>query len=222
MIALLNLDKNNNYNQNINHTLVTAPTLSIVSKTEAKNYLKIGSDTTDDALIDGLISSAVGMIEREAGGIALCTQTWKQTQQGGCKVIKLMRQPVQGVPTVSYYDSFNTVTATNITYTSDFKVVQPNVLVHADGYFQQGRDGDGYEIKYDVGMFTASNYTSSSDPRLNMFKTAILRTIAWLYEQREENVTGIKEGQWSVTYANELPMGIKRLIMPIHSGQGLI
>lgn len=209
--------------QNIKLTLVTGPTLSIVSRSEAKNYIKIGTDTTDDSLVDDLIDAATRIIESEAGGIAICEQTWKQTQTGGTDVIKLMRQPVIGVPTVSYYDDFTTVTATNITYSSYFRVVQPNVLVHVDGYFEEGREQDGYEVMFKAGMFTASTYTNSADQRLQIFKTAILRTIAWMYENREEYVNFVGEGKLQVTYDNkELPLGIKRLIMPVHSGEGLI
>ena len=215
--------QNANVNQDIRLTLVSAPTLSIVSRTEAKNYLKIGTDTTDDTLVDTLIATATGIIEREAGGVALCPQTWQQTQTGGCKEFTLLRQPVSGTPTVSYYDDFDTTTATNITYSTDFKVVAPNRLIHADGYFEKGRDGDGYTIRFECSLFTASSYTNSNDTRLGIYKTAILRTIAWMYEQREEHVASANEGGWSVNYnAVDLPLGIRRLIMPVHTGEGIL
>jgi uncharacterized phiE125 gp8 family phage protein len=207
--------------QNIKLVRVTAPTLSIVSRTEAKNYLKIGSDTTDDSLVDDLIKASTSIIERECGGIAICEQTWKQYQKGGVETIELMRQPVIGTPTVSDYEDFDTVTATNITVTSYFRTIE-NELVHVDGFFEEGRDLDGYTITYKAGKYTASSYTSSDDPDLGVLKTAILRTMAWLYEQREEHVTKIGEDNWNVTYDGNLPMGIKRLIMPMHTGKGLI
>lgn len=209
--------------QDIKMVLKTAPTQTIVSKAEAKNYMKLSSDTTDDDLVEQLINGATAIIERELGGLAIYEQTWKQYQKGGCETIELLRQPVIGTPTVSYYDDFDTVTATNITATSHFRVLE-NELYHADGYFKEGRDGDGYVIEYDVGMFTASNYTSSNDPRLDTLKTAILRTVALMYEQREENVTSVSEGNWKVTYNNSdrLPEGILRLIMPLHVGKNLI
>lgn len=201
--------------------LKTAPTQTIVSKAEAKNYLKLSSDTTDDSLVEQLIDSATAIIEQELGGLALYHQTWTQYQQGGCETIELMKQPVIGVPTVSYFESFDTVTATNITYTTHFRVLEDE-LYHADGYFDVGREGDGYKIEYDVGVFTASNYTSSNDPRLDVFKTAICRTVAWLYDNREEHVVSISEGNWKVTYGDNLPQGIKRLIMPFNTGKNLI
>jgi hypothetical protein len=208
--------------QNIKEKLVSAPTLSIVSKTEAKNYMKMSSDTTDDNLVEQLISASTGMIEKELGGVAICQQTWKQYQHGGCETIELQREPIIGTPTVSYFDSFETTTATTLTATVDFRVLE-NELFHADGYFVEGREGDGYTIEYDVGMFTASTYTSSNDPRLSILKSAILRTCAWLYENREQGMVNIKEGNWSVTYNNvDIPANIKRLIMPLSTGRGLI
>jgi uncharacterized phiE125 gp8 family phage protein len=198
--------------------MTSAPTLTLVSKTEAKNYLKLSSDTTDDNLVEDLISASQGILERELGGLALVTQSYKQYLNGGTDTIELLREPIIGTPTVSYYSDFSTVTPTNIT---DFRIVG-NELYHIDNYFVEGRAGDGYVIEFDAGMFTASSYTSSLDPALNVFKTAILRTVAWLYEQREEHVTSIKEGQWSVSYAGELPNGIKRLVMPYHTGKSLI
>jgi hypothetical protein len=223
----------NNYNtnevQDIKTQMVTAPTLSIVSLAEARNYLKsVSGVTTDDDLITSLIKASTGKIEQELGGVAICHQTWKQTQQGGCNTIKLLRQPVIGVPTVSYYESFSTVTATNITYSDNFRVVSPNKLHHKDGMFVKGRDGDGYEITFECGLFTTASYTTSSnDPKLYAFKTAILRTVAWAYEQREEFVSSYGEGEWNVSYNQQilgkhLPFGIKGLIMPYHSGEGLI
>jgi uncharacterized phiE125 gp8 family phage protein len=213
---------NLNTPQNIKIELVSAPTLSIVSRSEMKTYLKLGSDTTDDNLIDDLIASAIGVVEKECGGIAICQQTWRQYQKGGIETIRLQREPLIGVPTVSYYSDFDTVTATNITYTTYVRAVQ-NELFHTDGYFEQGRDGDGYVITYDAGMYTTSTYTASNDPKLKQLKTAVFRIGAWLYEQREENITDIKENNWSVTYDNkELPMGIKRLLMPLHTGRGII
>lgn len=210
----------NNY-QDVKFKMISAPTLTLVSKAEAKNYLKLSSDTTDDDLVEDLVSASQGIIERELGGLALVTQSVRQYQKGGVETIELMREPVIGTPTVSYYSDFDTVTATNITATTYFRAVE-NELYHTDGYWQEGRNGDGYTIDYDVGYFTASSYTSSQDPALNVFKTAILRMIAWLYEQREEHVITNKEGQWSVSYAGELPNGIKRLVMPYHTGKGLI
>ena len=214
-------NNSSNVYQDIKLVLKTGPTQSIVSKAEAKNFLKMSSDTTDDDLVENLISASTAVIERELGGIALYHQTWMQYQQGGVETIELMRQPLIGTPTVSYYEDFSTVTATTLT-ASTVRAIESE-LYHEDRFFIEGRQGNGYSIEYDVGMFTASSYTSSNDPRLGTLKTALFRTIAWLYEQREEGVTAISEGNWSVSYdTSNVPVGIKRLVMPLHSGKGII
>lgn len=210
----------NNVSQNIKLKVTSAPTLSLVSKAEAKNYMKLSSDTTDDDLVEMLISASHGIIERELGGIALIQTGFTQYQEGGCETIELMREPIIGTPTVSYYSDFDTVTATSLT-ASTVRAVE-NELYHIDGYFEVGRKGDGYTIQYDAGYFTADNYTSSNDNALADFKTAILRTFGWLYEQREEHVERYGEDNWNVSYSGELPNGIKRLIMPYHTSKGLI
>lgn len=218
------INSNSNYSpprQNLKLRQVAGPTLTIVTRTEAKNYLKAGSDTVDDSLIDDLIKAATSIIERECGGVSICEQSWTQYQKGGVETIELLRQPVIGVPTVSYYENFEDATPVNITYSSYFRVIE-NELHHVDGYFEQGRDGDGYTITFKAGLFTASTYTSSDKQELQVFKTAICRTIAYLYEYREEYLTMVKVGEWSVTYDNQLPIGIKTLVMPYHTGRGLI
>lgn len=212
---------NTNEIQNITVVQDSGPTLSILTTNEVKNYLKLSSDTTDDDLVDFLINASTAIAERECGGLAICEQTWTQKQQGNCETIELMRQPVIGVPTVSYYDDFSTVTATNITYTSHFRTVG-NELYHVDGYWEKGREGDGYTITYNTGMFTASTYTSSTDQRLQSMKTLICRIVAYLYENREEYISSVSEGTWKVAYNNDLPTGIKLLCMNFHTGKGLI
>ena len=201
-------------------TRVSAPTFSIVSKQEMNNYLKV-EENGDTDIIDHIIDTATSIVERECGGIAIVEQTWKQYQKGGCERITLMREPIIGTPTVSYYEEFETTVATNITYSSFFKTVE-NELYHVDGYWEEGRDGDGYTITFKAGLFTATDYTTTKNPDLDLLKIAICRIGAWLYEQREEHTTDINEGNWSIKYTNELPTGIKRLLQPFHTGRGLI
>lgn len=207
--------------QNIRMVQVSGPTLSILTTAEVKNYLKMGSDTTDDNLISDLIKSTAKMIEHECGGLCICEQTWKQYQKGGVETIELQRSPLIGTPTVSYYDDFEDTVPVNITYSSYFRVVE-NELHHLDGFFEQGRDGDGYTITFKTGLFTASTYTSSDKQELQILKTAQLRAIAFLYENREKYITAISEGNWSVTYNAELPIDVKTFIMPLHTGNGLL
>jgi uncharacterized phiE125 gp8 family phage protein len=207
--------------QDIKTIQTAGPTLSILTTNEVKNYLKLSSDTTDNDLVEQLTKAATAIVERECGGLAICQQTWEQKQQGNCKTIKLMRQPIIGTPSVSYYEDFTDTTATNITYSEYFRIVG-NELYHLDDYWERGRDGDGYTITYNAGMFTADNYTDSTDQRLQTMKSIICRIVAYLYENREEYAKSISEGTWKVDYSGELPNGIKILIMPFHTGEGLI
>jgi hypothetical protein len=168
-----------------------------------------------------LIKAAQGIIEVELGGVALYEQTITQKQQGNCKVIELMREPVIGVPTVSFYSNFDDTIAANVTYSTYFRNIGTQLL-NVNGYWERGRDGDGYTITYKAGMFTASNVTNSQDPKLGAFKVAMLRLIARMYEQREEGTTDVKEGNWSISYDDKAMFDIRKLIMPFHSGKTLI
>jgi uncharacterized phiE125 gp8 family phage protein len=206
--------------QNIKLVQVSGPTLSIISTAEAKNYLKLSSDTTDDDLVQILIKAATAIVEREAGGLAICEQSFKQYQQGGCDLIELNRQPVLSVSTVSYYEDFDSTIEVLVEGT-DYRVFD-NELYHADDYFDEGRAGDGYTIEFTAGMFTASTYTSSTRQELQSMKTIILRIVAYLYENREEFLVNVSEGTWKAVYDMQLPMGIKYLIMPFHTAKGLI
>jgi hypothetical protein len=209
-----------NINQNIKLVQVSGPTLSIVSKTEAKNYLKIGSDTTDDDLVEWMIKTATSIVERECGGLAICEQSWKQHQKGGCETIELLRQPIISVSTVSYYEDFDSTVETLVEGT-DYRKVE-NELYHVDGSFAEGRDGDGYTIEFTAGMFTSSTYTSSSRQELTSMKTLICRILAFLYENREEYLMNVSEGTWKAVYDDKLPIGIKLMCMSFHTGLGLI
>jgi len=208
------------YNQDYKLVRTASPTQSIVSSTEAKNYLKVDL-TEDDDLIDSLIDASTSVIERELGGYAIYEQTWTQYQRGGCRTIELLRTPLLSTPTVTYHESFSDTTATTLVSGTDFKSVHDE-LYHTDGYFDLGRDGDGYTVEYTVGLVTASTVTSSDNPDIQMLKTAILRTVAWLYEQREEHSIDIQEENWRMKYSLKLPNGIRRLLMPFHTGKGLI
>lgn len=204
-------------NQNITIEQTSTPTLTIVSSTEMKNYLKVDG-STDDTLINGLTLAAQSIISRQLGDTPLIETDFTQRQKGGIEHIKLMRNNVNGVPTVSYYESFDTTTATNITYSDYFRKVG-NKLIHVNGYFVEGRDGDGYTIDFKAGKYTASSYSSADEG----LKTAVQRIVGYLYENREEGLTDLKESNWTAKYDwSSDPVGVKYLLMPYHSGEGII
>lgn len=91
----------------------SGPASEPLTLTEAKTWLKIESDITeDDSLITALISSARSEIEQTTG-IAFFTQTiedvideWpEKTSDNSHRTFYLLRFPVQSVSSVTYVDS---------------------------------------------------------------------------------------------------------------------
>jgi hypothetical protein len=193
----------------------------IMSISEAKNYLKLGDDSTDNGLIYDLIKTATSIIEHETGGLCIYEQTFEQKLTGGVEEIELLRQPVIGIPTVNYYEEFTTTTPEELQNLIDFRI-SGNVLYHKDGKFPKGREGDGYTITYKAGLFQNGSHTNSNNREIQLAKIAMLRIIGFLFENREEYAMQVDEGGWKVSYDGSLPIGIKRLIMPLHTGKGLI
>jgi len=212
--------------QNINCVKTTASTLTFITTEVARNYLKSNITLTiEDSLIDVFINCAIGKVEQEIGGVSILPEIWEQTQTGGLRQISLFRQPVTTITEIKYFEDFDS-TGTIID-SSNYRLVKPNMIIHTDGYFKKGRLGDGYKITFECGLYNSSTYTSTDNYKLDLIKSAILRIVAWLSEQRVEFVSMETEGEWTTHFnqfvlGNKLPLGIKHLLMPIHSGTGLI
>jgi hypothetical protein len=206
--------------QTIYLTQKTAPTLSLVTSAEAKNFAKVNY-TADDGLISDIVKSAHFFVESQIHK-CLCQQTWIQKQQGGCNKIKLVKCPIIGSPTVTIYEDFDS-TGEALTINTDFRIVD-NVLFSVDSFFTKYREGDGYSIEYDCGMYTSSNYTSSNDNERTVIKNVILRMAAFLYENRQIYCSNFNEENWSINYSYaDLPVEIKHLLNPIRqSNLGLL
>lgn len=191
--------------------LITEPTLTILTTTETKNYLKV-DHSVDDTLIADMIKASQSFIETETG-IAVCPQTWQQFEEGGCETIELIKQPIISVDEIKYFDDFDEMTGSLLTVSIDFRLAG-NILIHEDAYWEKQRAVDGYVIKYTAGLFTSSNYTSSTDPRLSTFKICALRFAAWLYENREMYITEINES-FQIKYdQTRIPQEIIRMLRP--------
>ena len=114
---------------------------------------------------------------------------------------------------VVYYDDFDS-TGKLLTESTDFRVAG-QFLVHEDGHWDYQRPHDGYTINYTV----AGNW-DANDKRLDTLKTAAMRLVGWLYENREEYVTQINE-MFGTTYTYaQIPEGIKRLLNSISEDVG--
>lgn len=180
---------------------------------EMKNYLKIDY-TTDDDLIESLIKGARKQIEDELGGVAIVQRSFVQKQTGGLQRIELLRQPVQTMTSVNFFEYYES-TGTLIT---DYRRVN-NLLYHKDGFWQTGRDADGYVITYTAGMVADNGQSHQNIPR--GIRSAIERVVAYLYENREDFATSLSEGNLSITYDKSMRRDINLLLMPFHTGKGM-
>ena len=190
--------------------LVTNEPLSL---TEVKNNLKIDYSTDDD-LLTGLIKSVRVQIETELGGVNIIRRNMIQKQTGGVEFIELLRQPVNSIASIVYFEDFDS-TGETIT---DYRQVN-NILYHRDTFFKVGRAADGYVITYNAGLIADAVNANLSVP--SNIKTAMQRVISYLYENRQQYASTYSEGGWSITYNKEMRQEINLLLMPNHSGRGI-
>lgn len=194
----------------------TEPTNEPVTLTEIKNYLKIDY-LTDDTLLSTLIFSARKQVENELGGLPIVKRTFTQTQTGGVDFIELFRSPVNSITSVTYFESFDS-TGETLAIT-DYRLANGNIY-HIDGYFKVGRLANGYSIVFNAGLVDDTTNGAASAP--SAIKTAIMRYVAYLYENREEFASTISEGNWSISYSKSVANEVKMLLMPYHTGRGVI
>lgn len=168
--------------------LVTNEPLSL---TEVKNNLKIDYSTDDD-LLTGLIKSVRVQIETELGGVNIIRRNMIQKQTGGVEFIELLRQPVNSIASIIYFEDFDS-TGETIT---DYRQVN-NILYHRDTFFKVGRAADGYVITYNAGLIADAVNANLSVP--SNIKTAMQRVISYLYENRQQYASTYSEGGWSIT-----------------------
>jgi len=172
----------------------TEPTNEILDLTLTKNYLKVDVNTDDD-LINLIIKSVRKQIENELGGVLIVKRSVTQKQTGGIEQIELLRQPVNSITSITYYESFDSTG--EILSASDYRIIG-NKLIHRDGYWKQGRNGDGYVIVFNAGIVDDTEATAeAATPSI---RQAALRLVAYLYENREEFATTIGEGGFSISY----------------------
>lgn len=190
------------------------PTNHPVTVDEAKLFCKVDT-TDDDDVFEILLHAAVKEIENECGGLAIVKRTFTQKQTGGIEFIELMRSPVVSITSMTYALGF---TDTPSSITSDVRLSGDNVF-HEDGYFKQGRSGDGYVTTFVAGLVDDTNQAHLDAP--SVLRNAILRLIAYYYENRQEFAKSYNENQWSVQYAG-MPENIKRMVMTYHTGKALI
>lgn len=177
-----------------------------VSLALAKNYLKIDT-TTDNDLIEFLIKAVRKQIENELGGFLIQKRTVTQKQTGGIERIEMMREPVNSITSVTYFEDFDStgtvIASTNYRFSD-------GVLYHRDGFFKAGRESDGYVIVYNAGLVDDTGQTAENSAPV--LREAMLRIIAHLYENREAYSTNLSEGNWSISYDQKMNYEIKNLL----------
>lgn len=193
----------------------TTPTHNPVSLEEAKNYLKVDYNTDDD-LIEALIFAARKQVENELGGLLIVKRTVTQKQTGGVKTIDLMREPMVSISSITYYEDFDS-TGTVISST-DYRFAD-GAIFHRNGFWDEGREADGYVIVYTAGLVDDTGQAAENSPET--IRMAILRIVAYLYENREEYSTQISEGGLTVTYNKKIRNDVNLMLMPYHTGKAV-
>jgi uncharacterized phiE125 gp8 family phage protein len=168
--------------------IATGPIVEPVDLVEAKSHLRV-DDSTDDELIEGLITTAREYVE-DVTRRALLTQTWDYSLDGWpyCREIKLPLGNLQSVTSVKWKDTAGT--ETTLTLTTDY-------LVETNGE-QPGRIVLPYAGTWPSGTLYPSNpitirYVCGwTTPTLvpGKIKSAILMLVAKLYESRGEDTIG--------------------------------
>lgn len=121
-------------------TLITAPTTFPVTNLEAKAHCRV-EDTSEDALIDGLIAAATDYVEQYTGK-ALMAQTWRATFDEFSDSILLPKNPVQSVTSVTYYDTLGVLqTLSSDNYTVDLESDPAWIVINADATWPDLADG---------------------------------------------------------------------------------
>jgi len=176
------------------HKVTVQPTIEPVSFAEAKTWLKVHTDVTeDDDLIRSLIKAA--RVWAESGtGQALMEQTiaqvWDYMPNYG--TFELAVSPVISVTTVGYLDAngaYQTWASTN--YTVDDISTPPRVVVKGSVSLPDTADATEYPNLWKITYKAGNTTTMAVDANI---KTAMLLQIAMMYENREDMPLGRESG----------------------------
>ncbi len=183
-------------------SLVTAPAAEPVSLAEAKAHLRVDI-TEDDSLITALITAA----RQHAEAITrrqLVTATWDLTLDGwpDGDTILMPLPPLQGVTSITYKDSGETVYALLATDYIVDKAEEPGRIVLA--YGKTWPSAALYPAAAITVRFTAGYGDAAAVPQA--IKQAILLLVAHWYENREATIGGAIQ--------REIPFAVEALLWP--------
>ena len=206
--------------------LVTAPGAEPVTLTEAKLWLKLDSDTTDDALLTELISAARKVFEQLTGR-SLIDTVWRAEWDGlprsgtyaGAPVsreIELPRAPLKASSPVAW-----------VKYSADVAAGTETTFASTNYTVDGGRDPNRYPRLWlndtadwpDLGSFPgalrcqfAAGYGAAASDVPEEIKVCLKLLLSHLYQNR----TPVNIGNT----VNELPWSLKHLV-EMHTIRGL-
>jgi len=170
--------------------LSSAPALEPVSLTDAKSYMKVDYTDDDTMIEDVLIPAARQMVEKNMNR-SLITQTLKAYYSQYTQKVMLPYSPIQTVVTVKRID-LNT--STTLTENTDFYVqgLDDKYLLMTSPYnLPQGHSpndtlkGSQLQVEYTAG------YGGAATDVPGIIREAIFKTIAFNYENRNEDEAGM-------------------------------
>jgi len=186
-----------------------------VTLAEAKAYCR--SEDADDAIVEGLISSAVETLDGPSGTLGRCLmpQTWRQSFAGFCERLPLP-VPVNTVSEIAYLDSdgamqiidracYNLVDAAGLPY-----------VTRAKGYAWPATPEADRALVF---VTFSAGYETFPNP----LKQAILLDVRRSYgvvkanaDLRKEVVEGVGSREWDVAGSLDSKIGdlIERLLLP--------
>lgn len=144
--------------------VVTEPAREPVSRTEAKNWLKAENITSDDTLIDVLITAARRQVEQDSG-LTLVSTTFDQwfDRFPTSDWIPLSRAPVVSVTSLTSYDEDDVaVVKASTTYLVDTKMRPGRLVLNAgEAWPTSLRDYNAGVIRFVAGFADTSLSVSS-------------------------------------------------------------
>ena len=186
-----------------------------VSLTDAKAYCR--SEDADDAIVEGLISSAVETLDGPSGTLGRCLmpQTWRQPFAGFFVRLPLP-VPVNTVSEIAYLDSDGTM-----------KTIDPACyqLVDAAGlpYVARAKGYAWPETLEDDRAAVFVTFSAGYETFPNPLKQAILLDVRRTYgvvkasaDLKKEVVEGVGSREWDVAGSLDSKIGdlIERLLLP--------
>ncbi|GJL97507.1 MAG: hypothetical protein DHS20C06_13240 [Hyphobacterium sp.] len=184
--------------------LVTPPTVEPVTLSDAKAFLRIGTDHDDDLILQ-LIASARQRVEAETGR-ALISRTYREwldrwdlpgRMADNGRQFRLTMPPLISVNTITTYDAHDVGTVWDgANYFVDAQSDPGRIAVRSGGFPRPGRAAAGIEIIFDAG------YGADPDDVPEALREAVLRLTADAYLNRDGDSARI------------LPLAVQSLLAP--------